>query len=369
MRPGQAIDEAVSGFYAKVSTPVLTDISLETGDIRAEPALSYTAARPLRRLAAGRGRTLPRRRRGDHHPARNGQRRRSRHFVYEDQRFRDEGGEPFIPRLWATRAIGHMMQQIRLLGEDAELVQSIVNLSTRYGIITPYTSFLIEEDDILAQMNGSIVLEEAAEMLAAPTQVSGAQAVDRAAMELEMAAADAPLVQEVAVTRVVTETVVEGEESAFHSEPLVVNAGGKSFFQRQGILVDSTFDPDMGEPEVIPFASDAYFDLLNEHPAAGEYLALAEEILVVLGGQAYRITVNSEQSTVNSEQSTVNSEQSTVNSERPAGPASSANGQNSTPSEQTGQPAAGLPVCGAALAMPLLLIGGLGISGLRRRKM
>ena len=54
----------------------------------------------------------------------------------------------FIPRLWATRAIGHLMQQIRLNGENAELVQSIVNLSTRYGVITPYTSFLIEEDDI-----------------------------------------------------------------------------------------------------------------------------------------------------------------------------------------------------------------------------
>ena len=82
-------------------------------------------------------------------------------FRFEDQRFVEEGGEPFIPRLWATRAIGHMMQQIRLHGEDDELVQSIVNLSTRYGIITPYTSFLIEEDDIFAQIgDDDMVLDD-----------------------------------------------------------------------------------------------------------------------------------------------------------------------------------------------------------------
>jgi Ca-activated chloride channel family protein len=105
-------------------------------------------------------------------------------FTYADQFFRDEGGEAFIPRLWATRAIGHLMQQIRLRGEDPELVQSIVNLSTRYGVITPYTSFLIEEDDIFAQTGGALpAMEAAAEMLAAPAVVSGAEAVDRAAAE------------------------------------------------------------------------------------------------------------------------------------------------------------------------------------------
>jgi Ca-activated chloride channel family protein len=36
VRPGQQIDEAVSGFYAKVSTPVLSDVSLDFDDIFVE---------------------------------------------------------------------------------------------------------------------------------------------------------------------------------------------------------------------------------------------------------------------------------------------------------------------------------------------
>jgi len=112
---------------------------------------------------------------------------RAQSFAYPDQAFRADGGEAFIPRLWATRAIGHLMQQIRLRGEDPELVQSVVSLSTRYGIITPYTSFLIEEDDIIAQS------PDATTALAAPAAVSGAEAVERAVTESDMAAAEAPM--------------------------------------------------------------------------------------------------------------------------------------------------------------------------------
>src|SRR5690606_23776918 len=69
-------------------------------------------------------------------------------FRYESLTFRDRaGGEPFIARLWATRRIADLMNTIRLNGENQELIDSIVSLSVRYGIITPYTSFLIEEDD------------------------------------------------------------------------------------------------------------------------------------------------------------------------------------------------------------------------------
>jgi Ca-activated chloride channel family protein len=376
VRPGQAIDEAVSGFYAKVGSPVLTDISLDTGDVRA----SQIYPTQLPDLFAGSQLVLAGRYR-DGGPATitlrgtvNGE---EQVFRFDDQRFMEEGGQPFIPRLWATRAIGHMMQEIRLHGEDDELVQSIVNLSTRYGIITPYTSFLIEEDDIAragaAPLNDEFAMEEAADMLAAPTQVAGAQAVDRAAMESEMAAAEAPM--EVVVTRTVTETVaVEGEgadASGYQSQPLVVSAGGKTFFQRQGILVDSAFDPDAGEPEVIPFASDAYFDLLSDYPESGQYLALAEEILVVLGEQAYRITADSEEPTMNAEESTVNSEQSTGDSEQSTEDSGQAagNSQSGTPPAQSDQPSAGMPVCGAALAMPLLVIGLFGINLTRRRRM
>jgi len=33
VRPGQAIDESVSAFYARVSAPVLTDIAIDYGGV------------------------------------------------------------------------------------------------------------------------------------------------------------------------------------------------------------------------------------------------------------------------------------------------------------------------------------------------
>jgi Ca-activated chloride channel family protein len=147
VRPFQAIDEIVSTFYAKVSTPVLADISLDFGGMVVEQLYPQT----LPDLFAGSQLVLVGRYR-DGGPATitlrgtvNGE---AKTFVYEDQFFRLRSGDDFIPRLWATRAIGHLLTEIRLHGENPELVQSVVNLSIRYGIITPYTSYLIEEDDI-----------------------------------------------------------------------------------------------------------------------------------------------------------------------------------------------------------------------------
>src|SRR5258708_29413235 len=82
----------------------------------------------------------------------NGQ---SQTYTYKDLTFPgNAGGQAFIPRLWATREIGVLLNTIRLNGQTPELVDSVVRLSVRYGIITPYTSYLIQEGDIAAQTGG-----------------------------------------------------------------------------------------------------------------------------------------------------------------------------------------------------------------------
>ncbi len=53
----------------------------------------------------------------------------------------------FIPPMWATRAVGYLLEQIRLQGNQQELIDEVVRLSKTYGIITPYTSYLILEDE------------------------------------------------------------------------------------------------------------------------------------------------------------------------------------------------------------------------------
>ena len=48
----------------------------------------------------------------------------------------------FLPRLWASRRVGWLIEQIRANGETKELTDEVVDLGTRYGIVTPYTSYL-----------------------------------------------------------------------------------------------------------------------------------------------------------------------------------------------------------------------------------
>jgi Ca-activated chloride channel family protein len=51
----------------------------------------------------------------------------------------------FVEKLWAMRRIGEIIDEIDLKGKNDELVKELVGLSTKHGIITPYTSFLADE--------------------------------------------------------------------------------------------------------------------------------------------------------------------------------------------------------------------------------
>ncbi|MBZ0296341.1 MAG: VWA domain-containing protein, partial [Anaerolineae bacterium] len=195
VRPSERIDEEVASLFNKISAPVLTDVDIDFGGAQVE--WMYPTQMPD--LFAGEQLTLVGRYRRSTDDTTitlsgtvNGE---SQTFVYADLDFPGRaGGQPFIAQLWATRRIGDLLNSIRLNGESQELVDSVVSLSVRYGIITPYTSFLIEEDDILSQEGRRRALDtfaEEAESLA--SEFTGAGAVDAADAAANMAAASAPL--------------------------------------------------------------------------------------------------------------------------------------------------------------------------------
>src|SRR5437763_3568212 len=53
----------------------------------------------------------------------------------------------FVEKLWAMRRIGEIIDEIDLKGKNDELVKELVSISTRHGILTPYTTFLADETD------------------------------------------------------------------------------------------------------------------------------------------------------------------------------------------------------------------------------
>src|SRR5206468_4922656 len=145
--PEEDIEVKVSNFFAKIKDPVLTNPTLAfTGDIRATKL--YPS--PLPDLFKGEQLVLVGRYGGAGASAVviegtvNGAKRK---FSY-DVKFASEPTEhDFIPRLWATRRVGYLLEEIRLHGENAELKDEVTELARKYSIVTPYTAYLIVEDE------------------------------------------------------------------------------------------------------------------------------------------------------------------------------------------------------------------------------
>jgi Ca-activated chloride channel family protein len=53
----------------------------------------------------------------------------------------------FVPRVWAVRKVGSLLEEIRLNGERPELRDEVTTLARRFGLVTPYTSFLVAPDE------------------------------------------------------------------------------------------------------------------------------------------------------------------------------------------------------------------------------
>ena len=283
VHPEERIDDEVRALYSKISAPVLTDLELEIDGVRVDDM--YPAA-PLPDLFIGSQLIIAGRYRdgGTATVRLSGKLEDSRQTYTYEVRFRDNaGGEPFIPRLWATRKIGALLNAIRLHGEDPELVDSVVRLSIRYGIITPYTSFLITEDDI-----GPVPMEEGEVMqfnqFNAPA--SGQAAVNAAEMAAGMADADAP---PAAPTAGRFGPDGAGANSAEAGVQRIRYVADRTFVWRDGVWMDTSYDPESMTPVQVTFLSDEYFALLDLDPVVGEFLALGEQVIFVWDGTAYGV--------------------------------------------------------------------------------
>src|SRR5262249_48473747 len=74
----------------------------------------------------------------------------TREFVYEinfPEKTRED--KNFVEDLWARRKVGYLLDQIRLNGEKKELKEEVITLAKKYGITTPYTSYLIVPDAVV----------------------------------------------------------------------------------------------------------------------------------------------------------------------------------------------------------------------------
>ena len=166
----------------------------------------------------------------------------------------------FLPRLWASRRVGWLIEQIRINGESKELKDEVVDLGTRYGLVTPYTSYLADDGSMRGfQIDGASGAENQFRIDNAPSAKAVREKTGRGAVQLSR--------QQNAMQANVTVTA-DSENKKDESSPkiFVQNnvtsqfVGQKNFFNQSGNWVDSDIKEDTKLPEQkIKFASDEFF--------------------------------------------------------------------------------------------------------------
>ncbi len=270
--PKENIEVKVSSFYRKISEPILADIELDFGKIKTKEIYPLT----LPDIFKGTQLVLLGRYSGDGATAItlkgyvDGKENR---FVYEDKFPKEDKENDYIPRIWATRKIGYLMSEIRLKGENKELIDEIIKLSKEYGIMTPYTSFLIleKEDDY---------------------RVLGIEPHQASKLKADGKVFEEAMKKSVGRSAVSSGLDIKGLKNKVSAdEPTldtIKHLGDKTFYLRDKTWIDSEYREGMRVREV-KYLSDRYFEILRRKPELGRYFALAENIIVVYEGECYQV--------------------------------------------------------------------------------
>ena len=286
VEPKEDIEVKVSNFFAKVNHPVLTDLRLDMAGV--ETDLVYP--RELPDLFRGSQITFIGRYRNQidldyvrlQLSGMSGGAQKN--FFYNNLRFplRQDAND-FLPRLWATRRVGWLMEQVRSNGEQKELRDEIVDLGTRYGIVTPYTSYLALEPG--ANANFAVAAPRAGRGAVTGRMMGGSMPAPKQADATATTGAGA--VTESKRARAQQDVIrVDNEERSTS----IRAAGGKTFYLREGVWTDAEFKEGTKLQEtVVKFGSDEYFELLKQKPRLAAFFALGERVVVVLDGRLYRV--------------------------------------------------------------------------------
>jgi Ca-activated chloride channel family protein len=295
VRPNEDIEARVAKLYRQIESPVLTDVrfTFVRDEARSEdgPPTNRIYPREAFDLFAGEQLVIVGRykKSGTAHvrvEGKVGTQTQEFAFPAEFAKHSEDDSFAFIEKLWATRRVGEIIDDLDLKGKNDELVKELVELSTRHGILTPYTSFLADETVNLnaVSANTGRANQELRKLADAPAGMAGV--AQRAAKgSLQTAAQPA--------------APTGGGYSSYHDaatdKQVEVkgnrNVGNKSFYYRNQQWVDSS-----ATEEQIRTArrcrqfSDEYFELAAKHGRKlSQYLVSDEPVLVNLDGEVLLI--------------------------------------------------------------------------------
>ena len=249
--PEERVDREVARLFERISTPVLTDVVITFDRVEVEAVAPdevrgiFVDAQTLvtgRYLAAGEAEIVVR------GLAADGERELVFELTFPERSLRD----PAVAQLWAQQRVADLLTEARIEGPNDALIEEIVAIATDFGIVTPYTSYLVEEPQLaLAQDAAAAAVGE--NLRFAPRD--GAAAVGGAGA---------------------VEALRSGNASAPPPEA-IRTAGSKSFVEADGRWIGTDFDD--AETTEVTVGSEAFADLLAADPTAARAAALGPEVV------------------------------------------------------------------------------------------
>ena len=335
VRPDEDLEIYVSRLHNRISAPVMTDVKVEVDleKSKAEdgPPVNRVYPRQVYDLFAGEQLVLVGRYRRPGAAkvvveGKVGDKTSKFDFPAELIEKSNDESYAFVEKLWAMRRIGEIIEEIDLKGRNEELVQELVALSTKHGILTPYTSFLADENPPPLAAGTRWGFDQARQRLqqldVAEGRLGFAQRAERRSLQeariapqssgFAMPAADAeaagfgaggvgpgagpaaaPAMRSAPAVRY--RDIESDREVAVESVRIVGNETlykrGNQWFAADVRDVDPSRDAD--RVKTVERFSDDYFGLIAHNtPAENAVLArqqAGEELIVKLRGQIYRI--------------------------------------------------------------------------------
>jgi Ca-activated chloride channel family protein len=315
VRPNEDIEASVSALYRKIGAPVMTDVAVsvdvEDADSSGPPPVNRIYPKGPFDLFAGDQAVLV----GRYHNSGTAKvkltgsvngKQQSLDFPADLVANSDDDTNAFVAKLWATRRVGEIIDEIDLKGRNEELVNELVALATEHGILTPYTSFLADETSEWRDRRFSVgrTLREVEDL----GRSSGRYGFQQRAAKDELRVARVPASASGGARGFRGAEAAPALQSAaggyFGGNVFYYDAkadkdvavknirqlGRKTFFERNGRLVDSTVTAEEEKSaKKIERYSREYFDLMERYGKhVAQYLALDEPVVIKLGGQTYQ---------------------------------------------------------------------------------
>jgi Ca-activated chloride channel family protein len=279
VQPGENLELVLTGFNDRIARPVLTDLTVtfEGMDV------SELQPQPLPDLFQGSSLLLTGRYQATNSPVtvrvqgRAGEQERSYSYSFD---LAQTGDYDFVPRLWATRRLGQLLDQVRVEGESATLVEEIRSLGLGYGLVTPYTTFVIAAQTEGAASTANMALYDNQSAL---NQASGQTTIQ---------------------ARIQNQMYQQASQANLASGANIVNQGQHSLAQVAGQQVDLSLLQAQGNVDgpitaawlarnikidrQVKFGSEEYF-ALAANPALRPYLQGGPNVLFAFQGEVIAV--------------------------------------------------------------------------------